>query len=267
MPIPPCFTLAETLLPKVRTEAARRLTSQGWSQSRTGQALGVSQAMVSKYLATPAARDPLVQRLAQEWTRDAGQPTVTAAGEASRWCVTLATAVSDEEPLTDLLEAERLLGANAPRRLVPQIGLNLARARADARGPHEVLAFPGRLVLAGQELLSPAPPAWGGSNHLARCLLALRKRQPETGALASVRGGPTVVQALRRLKRPFVEVERSGRETDNEAAFANAATRHPKARILHDAGAVGIEPCLYIAGDDARAVANLILEIEGKVQP
>jgi predicted fused transcriptional regulator/phosphomethylpyrimidine kinase len=38
-------------------------------------------------------------------------------------------------------------------------------------------------------------------------------------------------------------------------------------RLFHDPGAVGLEPCLYVAGPDARSVARLILALNAKVEP
>ncbi|MEA3203875.1 MAG: hypothetical protein QOI63_1555, partial [Thermoplasmata archaeon] len=67
MPIPPCFHLADEVFPKVRAQAARRLVAQGWSQTKAAQALGLSQAMVSRHVAAPPApTDPLVDRLTAE---------------------------------------------------------------------------------------------------------------------------------------------------------------------------------------------------------
>lgn len=266
MAIPPCFRLAETILPKVRPEVARRLRAKGWSQTRTAGELGVSQAMVSKYLGLAPSDDPLVIRLADDWAEDAGKPTGRDATEIAAWCRTLTSDMASDAPVDDLLAAEALLRATPPRRLVPQIGLNMARARASARTPDDILAFPGRLVLAGDALVRPAPPAWGASNHLARCLLALRSRDARVRALGSVRGGTHIVQAARRLPGKSAAIERTGREPDGEAAFVRAAKRYREANVFHDAGAVGIEPCLYIAGPDAVTVARHILRLEASLK-
>jgi predicted fused transcriptional regulator/phosphomethylpyrimidine kinase len=75
-----------------------------------------------------------------------------------------------------------------------------------------------------------------------------------------VRGGPATVQALRKSRLGWVEVARRAAD-EGEAAFARAAAKDPTAILFHDAGAVGIEPCLYVAGADARTAARRILQV------
>lgn len=265
MPLPPCFHLADEVFPKVRAQAARRLVAQGWSQTRAAQALGLSQAMVSRHVAAPAApADPLVDKLTAELEAELLQGP--AAQGASRWCVALSASPGDNVPLEDLLEAERLLMEAAPLGLVPQIGLNLARALPGARGPEQVLSFPGRIVEAGGRLVTPVPPTLGASGHLARCLLRLRERDPAALAIASVRGGPPVAKAAQALGWAVAQVG-PRRAPDADEAVLRAIDRADDPRTVHDPGAVGIEPCLYLAGPDARAVAHRILRLHAKVPP
>jgi predicted fused transcriptional regulator/phosphomethylpyrimidine kinase len=265
--LPACFHLADAVFPRVRAAAAHHLAAAGWSQARIAQALGLSQAMVSRHLAAPApADDPLVRRLADELVAELKQPGSGAATSCDT--IALVRPGAGADALQDLLAAERLLLADPPLRLMPQIGLNVARARPDADGPAAVASFPGRLVEAGGRVVSPAPPAFGASGHLARCLLALRAQEGGAGlhALASVRGGADVASAARRLGWAVAALERdtADRDGDAEAAFRRAC-RAPLAQALHDPGAVGIEPCLYIPARDARAAAGAILKLHERL--
>lgn len=261
MAIPACLRLADEVFPKVRAAAARRLVADGWSQGRAAQAVGLSQAMVSRHVAAAAPADPLVEALAQSLVDEARNP-VPATGP-SAWCATLS--VGQERPggdaaIADLLAAERALRQANPVAVIPQVGLNLARAIPTATKPDEVLAFPGRLVEAGGRLVSPAPPSFGGSGHLARCLLHLRQRDPALLALANVRGGREVAAATRKLGWNVATVE--GNSSDAEARFRRAADAARKAPdAIHDPGAVGLEPCLYLPGRDAQAVAARVLQL------
>lgn len=264
VPVPACFHLADKVFPRVRAEAARRLVHAGWSQTPIAKALGVSQAMVSKYAARGEAEtDPLVLRLVDELLQELESPP---ADGPSPWCHTLHVAPGrrgGDEALQDLLAAERRLLSDPPRAVVPQIGLNLARALPDATGPEDVLSFPGRIVAAGGALLSPAPPEFGASQHLAGCLLALRRHDPTVLALGSIRGGPAVCKAA---GREGGVAEMSAPEQDRALAFAaalKASTGVPP--FVHDPGAFGIEPCLYVAGRDAAEVAERILQIQRRL--
>lgn len=251
--IPACFHLAEAVFPRVRAQAARDLVALGWSQSKAAQATGVSQAMVSKYLARPGDEDPVVQRLAADLVREAeGKPVETTA------CATVHHLTDDDrhDALQDLLAAERLLMDAPPLRVMPQIGLNLARVPESAHRPDEVLAYPARMIRADDRIVVPVAPRAGGSGHLARCLLALRGEQPDVQALANVLGTPSVVEAARHLGWSVAPLP----DGDDPDIRFHAAL-DGKTKVFHDAGAHGLEPCLYIAGADARAVAQAITEL------
>ncbi len=255
MGLPACFHLAEDVFPRVRAEAARHLVAAGWSQTRTAEAIGVSQAMVSRYAQQARADDALVLRLARDLVATLlGEPMLD-----SHWCATLAPArPKGDIALTDLLDAESRLIAATPMAIMPQVGLNIARATDGAQGIGDVLAYPARIVAADKRLLRPAAPAWGASRHLATCLLALRQHDASLHAIANIRGGATIAAAA------GATVTLAG-EGDREALFL--AQAHHAPRIVHDPGAIGYEPCLYIAGPDAQSVVDTILSIAAKVTP
>lgn len=261
--LPACLRLADEVFPRVRAHAARQLVDAGWSQARAGDALGLSQAMVSKHLASPPPSDPLVERLAEELAREVLHPVAVAGG--SPWCDTLTEARARPDAdaaLQDFLGAERVLFAQPPLRLMPQVGLNLAVALPEATAPAQVLAFPGRLVEAGGRIVRPAPPAFGGSGHLARALLALRARAPLVGALANVRGGSDVLARARRLGWNVQAMVRPANAADEGVLLAAIAAGRKAVDAVHDPGAIGLEPCLYVAGPDAQAVAKKILALD-----
>lgn len=269
--LPACLQLADDLFPRVRAQAARRLVAEGWSQQRAGHAVGLSQAMVSKHLANPAATDALVLRLADELAEQALLPPVRpgTGGEASPWCRTLTQSQATPQAaaaLDDLLAAERVLMASPPLRAMPQVGLNVAVAPPSASRPQEILAFPGRLIEAGARLVRPAPPAFGGSGHLARVLLAWRggisAAASAPGALANVRGGPDVVAAARRIGLTLHEVRRKPQDAAEGTLLGAFGRLAPGTQAVHDPGAVGLEACLYVAGASAAAVAEHILRID-----
>ncbi len=264
--LPACLRLADDVFPRVRAHAARRLVDAGWSQQRAGKALGLSQAMVSKHLASPPPSDGLVERLADELAQEVLDPTAATA-QPSPWCTTLAMAgqrPGADAAVQDILAAERLLLAKPPLRVMPQVGLNLAVALPAALGPGDVLAFPGRLVEAGGRLLRPAPPAGGGAGRRGRELLAARRRWGTT-AVANVRGGSDVAAAAKRLGWAVATVRREAKGHGEEALLQGLAAMRVAPAAVHDPGAVGLEPCLYILGDDAEAVANAIHRLDNSL--
>ncbi|MGB0651689.1 MAG: thiamine-phosphate synthase family protein [Thermoplasmatota archaeon] len=262
MAVPPCFHLAQEVFPQARAQAARELVEQGWSQSRAAEALGISQAMVSKIVAGkghPAVQDPLALRLARDVVADLRREASGAPSDA--WCQTLLAGPPEAgDALRDLLEAEGLLLEAAPVRLVGQIGLGLVRADDEAQVPGDVLAFPGRIVKAGGALVTPVPPQRGASGHLARCLLLLRSHDGGLAALASIRGGTDVRAAADAAGWNVADVDPALRQADDEEAAFRAAVAGG-AHVVHDPGSIGFEPCLYVAGPSAVSVTHRLLQL------
>lgn len=266
MTVPACLLLADEVFPRVRALAARSLVAAGWSQQRAGAAVGLSQAMVSRHLAGREPADPVARRLADDLVAALQVPPSAARHGIgpSAWCATLTVGqerAGGHDALRDLLAAEQAIREANPARLMPQVGLNVARAVPPAAAVADILAFPGRLVEAGGRIVSPAPPAFGGSRHLARVLLAWRANAgPTPAALANVRGGPDVAAAAKRLGWRVASVKRGARSrADADGPVEATARAARQADALHDPGAIGLEPCLYVAGSDASDAARRIL--------
>lgn len=218
--------------------------------------------MVSKHLATPPNTDALIERLADELAAEARAHKPRSGPSA--WCSTLTEAQATPEAhaaLEDLLAAEQALAANPPLHVMPQVGLNLAVAVPAAASPEDVIAFPARLLVVDGRLLRPAPPTFGGSGHLARVLLALRQRHGHA-AVANVRGGSEVVAKAKRLGWSVQAIERSPTDAQESTLLAAIASARRAPLAVHDPGAIGLEACLYIAGPDARTVANHLLALQ-----
>lgn len=264
MAVPACFHIADDVFPRVRAHAARRLRADGWSQGRIAQVLGVSQAMVSKYThRDDDETDPLVLRLSDDVVAGADAPAAPGPGP---WCTTLhawTTRVGADDAVQDLLDAERILLDRLPSAWVPQVGMNIARALPDAAGPEDVLAYPARIVAAGDRLVRPVPPAFGASSHLAGILLRLRRTRPDLHAIANLSGTPDVVDAVT-PNGPVATVQRNG-ETDPDHAIHRLADQGHA--FIHDAGAFGVEPALYLAAADARSLATLLVPTPSARKP
>lgn len=210
--------------------------------------------MVSKYLTRPGDDDVVVHRLAQDVMRHAsGNPTPDVG------CTTLQTLHDDAgtDAMNDLLLAERRLLAAPPLQILPQIGMNLARAVGNATTPAQILAYPARMIRDGEQLLAPRAPVLGGSHHLATCLLALRAVQPDIQAMANVFGAPHIRDAAVGLGW---QIQTLPPGPDVDARFMAAVDNRTK--VYHDPGALGIEPCLYLAGTSAQDVAHHMLQLQ-----
>lgn len=237
MALPNCLHFADVHYPRVKAEVARQLTARGWSQSRTAEALNVSQAMISKYASRGKDGDALVQRFSHELLAQLD-------GIGTDWCrLVESLQEGDQGAMQDFLEAEQMLLAHSPD-VMPKIGVNLARLVGG-----EVLAYPGRMISANGKWVRPVPPELGSTGHLASCLRVLHQANPRIRAIANIRGDQTMRNRVKNC------IDLADGQTFAEAAGAGIDT-------IHDPGDFGIEPCLYIAGETTKAVATRIIELE-----
>lgn len=271
-----CFNLQERIYPILRAEVAQRLSEKGLRQGRIAEHLGVSQAMVSKYLRKPIrvpagiGRAPLQELVAAAVARalEAEQQGILPA-----WCpLCVAPAATAEDPaallrtteclrseevarapeadlvLANLSQAEKRLHGGALLRLAPEVRINLAMALPNARDSRGVAAFPGRLVDLRGELRSVSAPDFGASNHLADLLLRIRRSQPAVRAILCLRYGDDVRAGLRASSLRFLMLKRVGAELP-----ISLTGREPPDAII-DPGGFGIEPITYLLGETAVTV-------------
>lgn len=275
---PSCFNALTRLVPVVRAETARRLSKAGLPQDRIAEHLGVSQAMVSKYL----RRAPELEGVGSaRLVTDLAEASVTQAladeerGAIPAWCPVCESlsargfscalqqipklhecvrqdrtrATDDRARILDnlTLAAERIRRVEL-KQLVPEVRSNLAMARSDAQNIRDVAAFPGRLIELRGEIREIAPAEFGASTHLAEILLKLRRAQPRLSAILNLRYGDDVRHALKIAKMRARILRRTGKE------LVASIPSEPAFDAVIDAGAFGIEPALYVLGESATDV-------------
>ena len=150
--------LTGNLLKELRGRACRLLSDEGWTQSKLGKALGISQVMAGNYLHTlPIQYNEPIESNLQEASFSLAE--ILRVGEASTW--SLKIVVDDQDliinfPVQDTKEKILIRIADMRRRLEtvipllsPQVRVNIAIASSDAQNNSDVAAFPGRLTPVG----------------------------------------------------------------------------------------------------------------------
>lgn len=262
-------------MPHVRSETARRLADEGFKQARIAEHLGVSQAMVSKYLRQHVRAPPGVPAAALQSIVDRSVATVLdeeRAGRLAAWCpvcpqMAPRTDVKAPQLVDECLRGERpterdqaeqvlenLRAATARlerlsfARLAPAVNVNLAMAIPDARDARGVASIPGRLVEVRGRLRAVAAPEFGASRHLSQLLLDVRRQTPDRGAVACLRDGDDVRRAVKAAGLRSKVLQRSRGEVRLPGPFAEDA--------LIDPGDFGIEPITYLFGTTALDVVE-----------
>jgi predicted fused transcriptional regulator/phosphomethylpyrimidine kinase/predicted transcriptional regulator len=150
--------------------------------------------------------------------------------------------------------------------LMPELRVNLAMAISDAKDVNEIAGIPGRIVLVRGKPKAVERPAFNVSHHIALVLLELMKAAPEKRAVMNVRYDDKVKNACHELNFTVSEFNRVNAPkdvTDIEAWGIKTAIDALKTvpDCIADIGAFGIEPCMYIIGNDAEDVVKKALNI------
>ncbi|WP_297479579.1 thiamine-phosphate synthase family protein [Thermococcus sp.] len=274
----PSVYIAEELMPYLRAKIAEILYRGGLRQSRIAMYLGITQAMVSKYLGGNYRRPPgdvagLLDSIAEEIASliltGASKDEIIAftsrrlfelfssgklckhyakyAGVSEETCRSLfvfghSTAVEDMKlALRELLSLSRL------PELIPEVRSNLAYAPPGAKSPSDVIAIPGRITLVkGRPYALPPEP--GASKFTASLILAVADRNPEIRSVMNVKLNERIARAVKRLGFEYAET-RTGGLSDEDAVkeIANIFEKSSPDFVL-DWGGEGVEPLVYVFG-------------------
>ena len=289
--------VVDEFLPTVRSMLAEDLRERGFTQREVADALGISQSAVSKYAHGDVARHERVveDERVRDLVDRVGEGL--AAGDLSPVAALVeievlirqleegdllaalhedampALAAADVEfsvhdPDSRLRERETVLAsvrrglrgltnASGFAGLIPNVGANVVECVADAASIDDVAAVPGRLVDVKGRAMVPGEPEFGVSEHVAAVVLAAREAGSPARAAVNVRYDPDIVATLAESS-PTVKFdpERPTREAVADAvAAADAAA---DTLVLYQAGAVGIEPIVYVLAPTAPEAARVV---------
>jgi len=292
----PSVYIAEELMPYLRAKVAGILYREGLRQARIASYLGITQAMVSKYLGGNYKRPPaevrgildsLAEEVASLILAGASREELISftsrrlfelfssgelcrhyaryAGVSEETCRSLFAPVESTALEEMRLALRELLSLPGLARLIPEVRSNLAYAPPGAKSPADVIAIPGRITLVkGRPYALPPEP--GASRFTASLILSVSEKAPEVRSVMNVRLDREVAEAIGKLPFRHAEV-RTGGLSDEEAIeriaglFENASPD-----FVLDWGGEGVEPLAYVFGrnplDVVRKVKALLEVME-----
>lgn len=161
------------------------------------------------------------------------------------------------------------IAAFLPRRLVPEVGVNMALAPEDAAGVEDVFALSRRLTRSGSGVTPPGPVVRGASSHVAKVVLAARHVRPEIACAVNMAYGEEVVGAA---ERSGLTVSRFEREEEPPEAgstmewgTARALKQDASADVVVDDGGVGKEAMVRILGEDTASLVEKVAGVVGEL--
>jgi len=252
--ITPFKVLEEDIFPEVHSYVVHSLSSNGVSQSKIALKLGITQAMVSKYLAKEVRENDIVKDIAEKMVAvfDDSPEEVTkyiitvcfelmqsgklcnlcAEKNGLKNCKACMNVMPDErkEIVDNIKLAVNLIEKENPIELVPNVMMNIAMRIRTAKTKVDVASIPGRIVRVNNKMKASNAPEFGTSNHLAKKLLENSK-----------------FRAIINIKY----------DKDMEKKI-----RQNKIDVIFDKGGFGIEPCIYVFGEDAVDVARKVVRLK-----
>jgi predicted fused transcriptional regulator/phosphomethylpyrimidine kinase len=144
--------------------------------------------------------------------------------------------------------------------------MNIAEAIPNPRDPSDVAAVPGRIDKVEGRVKAWNPPTYGASSHLAMILIGISHSDPSTRAVASVKWGSDVEEAIKSLGWSMVKTSGSMKPTEEEIiGRVISAYVSSKPKVIVDIGGYGIEPITYVFGNNAVEVALNIVSLAKEV--
>ncbi len=285
--------VVDEFLPTFRSMLAEALRERGLTQNEVADVLGISQSAVSKYVHGDVSLNErvledervadLVEEIADGLASGDMRPVQAlvevevlirrledgdllaklhedAVPELADHDATIAV----HDPDNELRSAERVLAAlrrglrklettSGFAGLIPNVGSNLVACLPDAEGVDDVAGVPGRIFDVKGRATIPGDPEFGVSEHVATVLLAARRHGSDARAAVNLRYDPDLVDRLTEAGHRTAEFDA---EADVDAAIGAAIEESPDATVLYQTGGFGVEPILYVLGEDVDAVVE-----------
>ncbi|AAL80725.1 phosphomethylpyrimidine kinase [Pyrococcus furiosus DSM 3638] len=289
----PSVFWAEVVIPAIRARVAKVLYSQGYSQGEIADIMGVTQAMVSKYItrySPPEILKPLekeienialalvelikrgekkenlvkiLERKYFELLRNEEfcKAYESYSGLPGNICGEILSFISERQSVIEELSKALsvLLSDEKFPELIPEIRSNFAYSLPNPKGIEDVAAVPGRITLVHGKPFA-MPPQFGASRHTAKILV--RISNPQVRAVLNIRYGEDVEEALKLSGLKIARLKEGSRsEEETEVKIAELFKEEIWDAVI-DPGGFGVEPCVYIFGRDPWDVIRKLRLIE-----
>ncbi len=171
--------------------------------------------------------------------------------------------------VAEVWKAANLLIENQSfRKLIPEVGTNIAMALPGARQRSEVVGLSGRIVKSGDRAVVTGFPELGGSGHVANVVLAATRHDPEIRSAMNIRYSVENLRVCRSLGLALGSFDR-GNEPRGVSTMewgTDYAIRRSKKvpDAIFDRGGVGKEAMIRLLGRTPSEVAALALRVAEK---
>lgn len=171
--------------------------------------------------------------------------------------------------------AAEVLKENRIGDLIPEVQSNMGVALKAAMQHDDVIAFPGRIVKMGSDIVILSAPKFGASRHAANIVLTAMRFDPSKRAAMNIKYTDALLAVCRRLKFSIASFDRadepkkvktregSSLEWGTAKAIQNFG-RVPD--IIYDLGGFGKEEMIRVLAEDVESLVEKILRIHRKAK-
>lgn len=183
-------------------------------------------------------------------------------GISGKVCKDIITSSERKEVIDELTKAlEILLKDEKFARLIPEIRSNFAYSISNPRDLNDVAAVPGRITVIKDKPYA-MPPEFGASKHTAKLLIKISRYNPKIRSVINIRFGKDVEEAVKKAGLRVIHLPRnlkSIEEVENEIAKIFGMGEPD---IVIDPGRHGVEPCVYVFGENPWDVIRKLRVVE-----
>lgn len=160
--------------------------------------------------------------------------------------------ISDEKNkiIDNLVEAFSIIKDREIRDLIPEVKINIAMSKVDAKDTDDIAAFLNGLIISDECISGYNSIKFGKSKHLSNLLIKL-KDKIDVNAIMNI--------------AYTKKIEKTSFIIGNLTRDFKLKEQNKRFDILLHKGDFGIEPCAYILGKNAIDVANKLIKIKEEI--
>ncbi|PTD93935.1 bifunctional hydroxymethylpyrimidine kinase/phosphomethylpyrimidine kinase [archaeon SCG-AAA382B04] len=150
------------------------------------------------------------------------------------------------------------------KRLIPEVGTNLAMATKNPENQNDVAGISGRIVSKKEEYEVVGCPRYGGSSHVARLILEANGFDENIRSAINIGYGEDRVKTFR--EKGFSVSSFNRDDVSKENTMSSGARKAIEEfggvpDIIYDEGGVGKEPMIRVLGEKATQVVDKTLKL------
>lgn len=155
-------------------------------------------------------------------------------------------------------------------KLIPEISSNIVMALKDAKGINDVIGVPGRIQVIKDKPKAMAEPDFGASTHVASALLTAIDYDNSIRSAINIKFDHEILKICEEMGLIISYYDRKEEPEETKGVdgktipwgITQAIKKIGKVPdVVYDEGEVGKEPMIFLFGETAIDVANLIVKI------